>query len=341
MKVALDAMGGDYAPSVTVAGAVDFVNICKDTDVVLVGDEASLRKELSKKKYPEGRLTVVHASEVIGMDESPMNAIRKKKDSSLARAVELVREKQADAVVSAGNSGATMALALLKFGKTPGVLRPAIATIMPVFRQPFVLLDAGANVDCSPVNLLQFAFMGSAYCRLILERENPRVALLSIGEEPSKGNELTKEAFKLIEKTDLNFTGNIEGKDIFFGKADVVVCDGFAGNIVLKTSEGVAEGTIKMLKREIVKIVTGRLGYALLKPAFDNFKRMTDYAEYGGAPLLGINGNCIISRGRSSSVAIRNAIRIAADFTQTKVQETIAREISAVASPAENTVVTG
>lgn len=341
MKIALDAMGGDHAPSVTVAGAVDFVNICKDTDVVLVGDENELRRELSKKKYPDSRLTVVHASETIGMDEPPMNAIKKKKDSSVAKAVDMVKQNQADAVVSAGNSGAIMALALLRFGKIPGVVRPAIATIMPVFRQPFVLLDAGANVDCSPMNLLQFAYMGNAYCRLILERRNPKVALLSIGEEPNKGNEVTKEAFKLLEQTALNFIGNVEGKDIFFGKADVVVCDGFAGNIVLKTSEGVAEGTIKMLKREIVKIVTGRLGYALLKPAFDNFKRMTDYAEYGGAPLLGINGNCIISHGRSSSVAIRNALKIAADFAQMKVQETIAREISVVARPAEKTVVTG
>lgn len=340
MRIALDAMGGDHAPKVTVGGAVDFVNVCKDSDVILVGDEQVLRKELAQKKYPASKITVVHASEVVGMDESPMTAIRKKKDSSLAKAVELVKEKQADAVVSAGNSGATMALALLRFGKIEGVLRPAIATIMPVFRDPFVLLDAGANVDCSPINLVQFAYMGNAYCRLILERKNPKVALLSIGEEPSKGNELTKEAFKLLEKSDLNFIGNVESKDMFFGKADVVVCDGFSGNIVLKTSEGVAEGTIRMLKREIVKIVTGRLGYALLKPAFNNFKRMTDYAEYGGAPLLGINGNCIISHGRSSDIAIRNALRIAADFAQTQVQETISREISAVARPAENTVVT-
>ncbi len=340
MRIALDAMGGDHAPKVTVGGAVDFVNVCKDSDVILVGDEQVLRKELAQKKYPASKITVVHASEVIGMDESPMTAIRKKKDSSLAKAVELVKEKQADAVVSAGNSGATMALALLRFGKIEGVLRPAIATIMPVFRDPFVLLDAGANVDCSPINLVQFAYMGNAYCRLILERKNPKVALLSIGEEPSKGNELTKEAFKLLEKSDLNFIGNVESKDMFFGKADVVVCDGFSGNIVLKTSEGVAEGTIRMLKREIVKIVTGKLGYALLKPAFNNFKRMTDYAEYGGAPLLGINGNCIISHGRSSDIAIRNALRIAADFAQTQVQETISREISAVARPAENTVVT-
>jgi glycerol-3-phosphate acyltransferase PlsX len=341
MRVALDAMGGDHAPSVTVLGAVNFVNVCKDTDVVLVGDEAVLSKELKKRKYPKSRLTVVHASEVIGMEESPLSAIKKKKDSSLTRAVDLVKDNEADAVVSAGNSGAAMALALLRFGKLPGVQRPAIATIMPVFRKPFVLLDAGANVDCDPLNLLQFAYMGSAYCRLILDRREPKVALLSIGEEPSKGNELTKAAFKLIENSTLNFIGNVESKDIFFGKADVVVCDGFAGNVVLKTSEGVAEGTIRMLKREIVKIITGRLGYALLKPAFNNFRRMTDYAEYGGAPLLGINGNCIISHGRSSDIAIRNAIRIAADFAQSKVQEAIAQEISLHARPSEKTVVAG
>jgi glycerol-3-phosphate acyltransferase PlsX len=341
MKIALDAMGGDHAPAATVSGAVNFVNVCKDTDIVLVGDESVLLSELRNKKYPKSRLTLLHASEVIGMDEPPMSAIKKKKDSSLAVAVDIVKQKEADAVVSAGNSGAAMALALLRFGKLPGVHRPAIATIMPVFRKPFVLLDAGANVDCDPINLLQFAFMGSAYCRLILERRNPKVALLSIGEEPGKGNELTKEAYKILENSGLNFIGNVEGKDIFFGKADVVVCDGFVGNIVLKTSEGVAEGTIRMLKREIVKIITGRLGYALLKPAFNNFKRMTDYAEYGGAPLLGINGNCIISHGRSSNIAIRNALRIAADFAQMKVQDTIAQEITMHARPVEKTVVAG
>ncbi len=341
MRIALDAMGGDHAPSVTVAGAVDFVNLCTNTSVVLVGDRKVLESELSRKRYPESRLTVVHAPEVIAMDEQPLSAIRKKKKSSIARAVELVEHNEADAVVSAGNSGAAMALALLKFGKLKGVYRPAIATIIPVFKKPFILLDAGANVDCSPENLLQFAYMGSAYCRLMLGRRKPKVALLSIGEEASKGNELTKEAYKLMEKADINFIGNVESKDMFFGKTDVVVCDGFVGNIVLKTSEGVAEGTIRMLKREIVKIVTGRLGYVLLKPAFNSFKRMTDYAEYGGAPLLGINGNCIISHGRSSDIAIRNALRIAADFSEKKVKETIARDISLIARPAENTVVAG
>ncbi len=341
MRLALDAMGGDHAPQVTVAGAVDFVNLFDDIEVILVGDEQAIENELAgARMFPEGRLSIEHASQVIEMGEAPSQAIRKKKDSSLARAVELVKQGRADAIVSAGNSGAAMALALLKLRKMPGVDRPAIATIMPV-RRPFVLLDAGANVNCSAMNMLQFAQMGSAYCKIVLGRRNPKVALLSIGEEATKGNELTKTAFKLLEKSDLNFIGNVEGKDMFQGKADVVVCDGFAGNVVLKTSEGIAEETLKMLKREIVKIFTGRLGYMLLKPAINSFKRKTDYAEYGGAPLLGISGNCIISHGRSTSVAIRNALRVASELSRKGLQEMIAEAVASAASPEEKTVVAG
>jgi glycerol-3-phosphate acyltransferase PlsX len=340
MKIALDAMGGDYAPVVTVEGAVEAVNEHEDIEVLLVGDEPSIAKELSNKKYPESRISIRHASQVVSMDESPSQALRRKKDSSIKRAVELIRDKVADAVVTAGNSGAAMALALFKLGTAEGVVRPAIATTMPTFKKPFVLIDAGANVDCSPENLLQFALMGDAYCRLMLGRKRPKVALLSIGEEPTKGNELTKEAFKLLKKTDINFIGNIEGKDLFMGNADVVVCDGFIGNIVLKTSEGLAEVILKMLKKEIADVATGKLGYLLMKPAIKNFKKKTDYAEYGGAPLLGINGTCIISHGRSTAKAIRNAIKIAAEFSRKKVYAAISTELKEVYL-AEKAFVTG
>jgi len=340
MRIALDAMGGDHAPTVTVEGAVECVREHPDLEVVLVGDREALEQELSNKKFPSSRISIRHASEVVLMDDPPSHAIRRKKESSLRRAFEMVKEKNADAVVSAGNSGAAMALALFMLGTLPGVGRPAIAATMPTFRRPFVLIDAGANVDCDPGNLFQFALMGEAYSRLILGRESPRIGLLSIGEEATKGNELTKETFKLLMASNVNFIGNIEGKDVFSGSADVVVCDGFVGNIVLKTSEGLAEVIIKMLKKEMIEVASGRLGYLMMKSAVKNFRKKTDYAEYGGAPLLGINGTCIISHGRSSAKAIRNAIRTAAEFSSKKVYEAIAREIDNARLP-EKPVITG
>lgn len=327
MKIALDAMGGDYAPAATVDGAVETVREYDDLEVILFGDESQLKKELKGKKYPSHCIHIRHTSQIIGMHESPVSALRKKKDSSIRRAVDAVKLKEADAVVSAGNSGVAMATALFVLGTSKGVDRPAIAAIMPTLKGLFVLIDAGANVDCKPENLLQFAVMGSAYCRTILHRPEPKVALLSIGEEDTKGNELTREAFKLLKEANINFTGNIEGKDVFSGEADVVVCDGFIGNVLLKTSEGLAEVIIKMLKREIEGQATGKLGYLLMKPALRNFKKKTDYAEYGGAPLLGINGTCIISHGRSSPRAIRNALRVAVELARKKVHKIISEEI--------------
>ena len=220
-----------------------------------------------------------------------------------------------------------MATSLFLLGTSKGVDRPAIATVMPTLKDTFILLDAGANVDCKPENLLQFALMGNTYCKLLLGKNSPKVALLSIGEEDTKGNELTKEAFKLLKGTRLNFIGNIEGKDMFTGKADVIVCDGFIGNIALKISEGLAETIIKMLKREITSVSTGRIGYLMMKPAIRNFKKRTDYDEYGGAPLLGINGACIISHGRSTAKAIKNALRVASDYAGKRVFEVISTDI--------------
>lgn len=320
-------MGGDYAPSVNVEGAVETVNERDDIDIILIGNEQLIRQELRSKQFDPRRISVEHASQVIGMHEPPTSAIRKKKDSSIRVGIELVKAGKADAFVSAGHSGVVMATSLLLLGTSKGVLRPAIATVMPTLRDTFILLDAGANVDCKPEHLLQFALMGNTYCKLLLGKAVPKVALLSIGEEDTKGNELTKEAFKLIKGTHLKFIGNIEGKDMFTGKADVIVCDGFIGNIALKISEGLAEAILKMLKREISSVSTGRIGYLMLKPAIKNFKKRTDYDEYGGAPLLGINGACIISHGRSSSKAIKNALKVAAGYAGKRVFEAISTDI--------------
>jgi len=327
MKIALDAMGGDYAPAVTIEGAIETVDDFQDIDITLVGDETSIRRELNSKRYLPNRISIKHASQIVGMDESPAVAIRKKRDSSISKAIELVKNGEADAMVSAGHSGVVMATALLFLRASPGVDRPAIATIMPTLKAPFVLIDAGANLQCKPENLFQFGLMGSAYCSTIFGRTDPKIALLSIGEEDTKGNELTKESFKLLKKADINFIGNVDGKDIFTGIADVVVCDGFTGNVVLKTSEGLADAIVKILKREIAEQSVGRLGYLLMKSALISFKKKTDYDEYGGAPLLGINGTCIISHGRSTSKAIKNALRVAADFSGKRVHKVIAFEI--------------
>lgn len=327
MRIALDAMGGDHAPGVNVEGAIDAALERQDLSVILVGDEYHLSRHLSGRKYPASQITVKHASEVVAMDDEFTHALRRKKDSSIKRAVEMVREGSADAVVSAGHSGIAMALALLLLGTSKGVDRPAIATVMPSLKKPFLLLDAGANADCTPENLLQFALMADAYAKLILGRPSPKISLLSIGEEPTKGNELTKEAFKMLKAARINFVGNVEGKDIFKGEVDVVVCDGFVGNVVLKMAEGLSEATVKILRREISSSMLGRFGYLFLKPSFKKFKKLTDYSEYGGAPLLGINGACIISHGRSSGKAIKNAIMVAAEFSGKKVHEAIAEEI--------------
>jgi len=327
MRIALDAMGGDYAPDVNIQGAVETVCDSEDIDITLVGDEPLLVKELSGHKYPQKRIEIKHASQAVGMEESPTVAIRKKRDSSIRRGIELVKSGEADGFVSAGNSGAVMGTALLLLGTSDFVDRPAIAAIMPTLKAPFVLIDAGANIHCKPANLLQFALMGSTYCRHILGRNNPRVALVSTGEEDSKGNELTKETFKLLKEADVNFVGNADGKDIFTGDLDVIVCDGFTGNVILKTSEGLADNLIKMLKREVANLATGRIGYLLIKPALRNFKKKTDYDEYGGAPLLGIKGACIISHGRSTSKAIRNALKVASDYAGKRVYDTISSAI--------------
>ncbi|MCS7215527.1 MAG: phosphate acyltransferase PlsX, partial [Thermodesulfovibrio sp.] len=283
LKIAVDAMGGDFAPEVNILGACELVQDI-DVEVILVGDENKIKSLLPEKRETKGTISIIPAEDIIHMDENISSALRRR-NTSMRKAVELVRAGKADAVISAGHSGAMMALSFLLLGKLPNVERPAIATVMPCLKGYFILLDAGANVDCKPEHLVQFAFMGEAYHKALFNSQSPKIALLSIGEEGSKGNEVTKEAFKILKSSKLNFIGNIEGKDIFFGQADVVVCDGFVGNIVLKVGEGLAEALIKMLKIEIADIITGRLGYLMIKPAIKSFRKKIDYSEYGGALL--------------------------------------------------------
>lgn len=307
MRIAVDAMGGDHAPGEIVKGAVE-ASRRHGISVVLVGDRRYIEPELAKHAGGQPAIEIKHASEVVQMDEHPANAIRRKSDSSIVIAADLVKGGDAQAMVSAGNTGAAMAVASLKFGRIRGIDRPAIGTLLPTMDGRVVLLDAGANVDCSVENLLQFAVMGSEYAERVLKLREPRIGLLSIGEEAAKGNELTKAANARLSQMDLNFVGNVEGKDIFRGAADIVVCDGFDGNIVLKVAEGMAEFMLALLNEEISRSPLSKLSAPLLQPALRRAKGKLDYAEYGGAPLLGVNGVCIICHGRSDARAIRNAI---------------------------------
>lgn len=326
IRIAVDAMGGDFAPEVNVLGAYE-ITVDKEVEIILVGDEEKIKNFLPEKKELKGIISIVHAKDTVRMDERLSSALRRR-NTSMRKAIELLREGKADAVISAGHSGVMMALSFLLLGKLPKVERPAIAAVMPCLKGYFILLDAGANVDCKPEHLVQFAFMGDAYHRALFGSQSPRIALLSIGEEGSKGNELTKEAFKLLQSTNLNFVGNIEGKDIFFGSADVVVCDGFVGNIVLKVGEGLAEALIRMLKREVADIITGRLGYMMIKPAVKSFRKKIDYSEYGGALLLGINGTALICHGRSTAKAIKNAIKFAIEMVKKEIYMRISESLN-------------
>lgn len=311
IRVALDAMGGDRGPEVTVEGAVAAARELGST-VILVGDEQVLRSHLARHDVGGLALTVQHAPESVEMGESPMAALRKKKHSSIRIGLDLVKRGEAEAFVSAGNTGAVMATAVVVLGPLAGVERPAIAVVVPTLTHQAILLDVGANVDCKARHLLQFAIMGNVYARDILGQTQPRVGLLSIGEEEIKGNELTREAFReMADEASLHFIGNVEGRDVFNGAADVIVCDGFTGNVALKISEGLLETMLHLLREEVKKDLRGRLGSLLLIPAFRRFKRRIDPSEFGGAPLLGVNGVCMISHGRSTGKAIRNAIRAA------------------------------
>ncbi len=329
MQIALDAMGGDNGSEELIAGALIAV---KQTgfSVSLVGDERLLNNHLDTLA-PDSKtaklIKIVHSSQVVDMNEHPVDAIRKKKDASVMVAFELARCGEADAVVSAGNSGATLAAAIRKLGRLQGISRPGIASIFPTLKKPVVLMDIGANVDCRPQHLFQFGIMASAVSR-INGVPNPRVGLLSNGEETGKGNSLIKETYPLLENSSLNFIGNVEGRDVFQGEVDVIVCDGFVGNVCLKVSEGLAEAAMQMLRDEIVKSFRAKIGYLLAKHAFKSFKKRVDYAEYGGAPLLGIDGVGIICHGKSSSHAIKNAILEAAKMAKGNINKDILESLA-------------
>ncbi len=326
MKIAIDAMGGDDAPAAIVEGAI-IATREYGIEPILVGDETAIHKELSKHNVMGLPITVVHASQRVEMYESASSMIRKKRDSSIWVATRLVKEGAAVAVVSAGNTGASMAAGLFNLGPLSCVERPAIPTPLPTLAGTAILIDVGANVDCKPTHLFQFAIMGQIYAQEIFGIRDPRVGLLSIGEEDSKGNELTKEVFKRLKRSKLNFIGNVEGRDVYSGDVDVIVCDGFTGNVALKISEGLSEAIIQFLKKEILVSPLGKLGYMLLKPSFARFKKKVDYAEYGGAPLLGLNGTSIICHGHSSPDAIKNAIHVAQESYKRGVVRHIQEQI--------------
>ncbi|MGA2137472.1 MAG: phosphate acyltransferase PlsX [Verrucomicrobiia bacterium] len=328
MKLAIDAMGGDFAPRNIVAGAVEALRDNSHiSHLYLVGDQTRVEKELSKLSSPDKRLEIVHASEVIEMNDPPVQSVRRKKDSSMGRAIDLVKSGAADAVVSAGNTGALLTASHLKLRTLEGVDRPGLVVLLPAPGHISVLLDAGANLEPHPSNLVQYAIMGSLYSKQILGYERPRVALLSIGTEDMKGNELTLEAHRLLKQTDLNFVGNIDGHDLFSNSADVIVTDAFVGNAVLKACESTARLIGGWLKDEMKKNPLRMLGAVLAGGAFKALKRKADPDEYGGAVLLGINGICIKAHGASSPKAVKNAIRGATEFIECQFNEHIVEEI--------------
>jgi len=322
MKIAVDAMGGDNAPQAVVEGAVQAAKEYGHK-IFLVGLEQAISEELAKYNLSDIRLEIVPASQVVEMHESPVAVLRQKKDSSLVKAISLLKEGSAQALVTAGNTGAAMACATIHLRAIQGVERPAIATVLPTLHGYSLLLDAGANVDCKPFHLLQFAIMGHIYTRDILGIEDPKVGLLNIGEEEGKGNELTKQAFELLKGGPFNFVGNVDGKRLYSGFADVIVCDGFVGNVALKTSEAVAEAMVDFFRREVESNWRNKLGFLFLRPALRKLKRRMDYAEYGGAPLLGVNGAIVIAHGASGAKAIKNAVRVAGEVVKYDVNRHI------------------
>ncbi len=328
MKIVVDAMGGDYAPDAVIKGAVAAVKEY-GREVILVGDEQRLKSLLAKANYHGDRISVQHAEEVIEMRESPATSVRKKRDSSIVVGINMVNEGRGDAFFSAGNTGAVVCAATLGLGLLPGVERPGIAIITPTLKGISLILDVGANIDAKPMHLLQYGIMGSAYLQNIFGVANPSVGLLNVGEEETKGTDFVKETYELLSKSRLHFIGNVEGKAIFSGKCDVVVCDGFVGNVALKVTEGTAEAIQAFLKRHLLRTnLPGKIGIFLLKGTFEKFKKELDYSEYGGAPLLGVNGIVIIGHGRSNAKAIKNAIRAAGEEVERQVNQKIVEALN-------------
>jgi len=329
--IALDAMGSDRAPKPEIEGAIHAARHY-GVHVVLVGREPLIRAELARVPAAASLpIQMVHASEVIAMEDKAVQAVRAKRDSSLRVGLRLVREGKASGFVTAGNTGAAMATAKMVLGGLPGVDRPALAAVIPTaVGTVAILLDVGANVDCKPQNLEQFAVMGEIYFRSMFGTRRPRVGLLSIGQEEGKGNDLTREAFPLLKQLPLNFIGNVEGRDLYNGKVDVIVADGFVGNVALKTSEGVANLVRATLKESLKATITRQVGYLLSRSAFADFKKRLDHTEYGGAPLLGVKGVCFITHGSSNANAIKNAIRVAAEFAELRINDKIEKELAQI-----------
>jgi len=328
MKIALDAMGGDFGPPNIVGGAVmalkEYSHITK---LYLVGDTPQVEAELKKHGCNDSRIEIVHASEVVEMSDNAMHAFRRKKDSSINRAVDLVKHGEAEAVVSAGHTGAAVVATTIKLRTLPGVERPGIASLIPTETNVFILIDAGANVDPRPIHLLQYAIMASVYSKHVLGYADPQIGLLSIGDEDVKGSDFTKEVFKMLRESKLNFRGNIEGHDLFENPAEVVVCDGFVGNVVLKTCEAIAHAIFTWLKHELKRSPVRLAGAMMAKGAFKAIQKKIDPEEYGGSPLLGVNGICIIAHGNSTPLAIKNALRVAAESIEHHVNPHIVEEV--------------
>lgn len=328
MKIVVDAMGGDFAPFETVKGSVLAVKEYGH-EVILVGDEEAINAELSKYKYDASKISVVHAPENITMEDSPSKVLRGKRDSSIHVGLKLVKKGEGDAFYSAGNTGAVMVIAKMILKTLNGIDRPAIGAVMPNIKGHSVVIDVGANVDAKPIHYLHFALMGNAYAKIILGKEHPKVGLLSIGEEEIKGNEITKSVFSLLKDTDsINFIGNVEGKELFKGTSDVIVCDGFAGNVALKVSESAAWYISRLIKDELKKSLLAKVGAIFLAPALRNVKKRADYTEYGSAPLLGVGGICCIGHGSSNANAVKHGVRVAGELAGNNVNGLIEESVS-------------
>ena len=332
MRIVLDAMGGDYAPEVAVEGAVRAGRELDDVEILLVGRPEAIQPELDKYDRTDLRLPIIPASQVVEMDEHPATAVRAKPDSSMVVGMKLVKEGDAQAFVSAGNSGGVLTAALFRLGRIQGIRRPALSSVWPTRHGRCFLLDGGANTDCKPEYLLQFALMGSVYAQKVLGIETPRVGIVSNGEEEGKGSILVQEAYQLLKGSTLNFIGNVEGKDIFLDVADVVVTDGFTGNVIVKTSEGVAMMLMEILEEEIRKRPLAILGALLAKPAFRAVAKILDYREYGGGILLGVNGVVIMAHGRSDAKAIASAVRVAKQAVEGEVVSAIQAGLAELAA---------
>ncbi len=331
MKIFVDGMGGDHAPEEIVKGCIQATEEY-GVHISIIGREEVIQKELWKYQFDRSKIDIIHGSEIISSDDEPARAIRRKKDSSMVIGMDMVKDNPNSVLISAGNTGALLAGGLLRIGRIKGIIRPALAPIIPTKSGPTLLIDAGANTDCKPQYLQQFAIMGSIYMNKVIGVESPRVGLVNIGTEENKGNELTKEAYKLLKQTELNFIGNIEAREIPNGAVDVIVCDGFTGNTILKLTEGLASFIMKSLKENMMSTTRGKIGGLLLKPSLKKFKDQFDYTEHGGAPFLGIRGGLIKAHGSSDAKAIKNAIRQGLVYLEQDVDSNIEKEINRIAT---------